>query len=238
MLPLKSLKLIIIGAGIFGLVFGVSGCKKESEKGTETKQAMVPREAGTARKLKDTGQGKMPHKTLNDLQAAYNGESNAMTRYEAFAKKADEEGFHQVASLFRAASKAEGIHVRNHAAVIRAMGAQPKADIKTPEVKSTRENLQIALKGENYERLTMYPEFIKKAETDKNSAAARTFRWAQAAETMHAKYYKEALDNLDKWKTGTKDFLVCSNCGYTTVDLALKKCPVCGTPRSKINLEK
>lgn len=227
-----------VGMGLIMVVFlsGNFGCKGKEEN--ESKKSGTLRPTGVAPAVKDSGQTKGPDKTLKDLQSAYDGESNAKVRYEAFAKKADQDGYHQVASLFRAAAKSEGFHVRNHAAVLRGLGAEPKADIKTPEIKSTRENLETALKGENYERLTMYPDFIRQAETDKTPAAVRTFKYAQAAETMHAKYYKEALDNLDTWKTGTKDFLVCTNCGYTTMDLALKKCPVCGFPRSKISLEK
>ena len=182
------------------------------------------------------GQGVEVKTTLENLQAAYNGESNANARYEAFAVKADEEGYHQVASLFRAAAKSEGFHVRNHANVIKKMGAEPKAEVKAPEVKSTRENVEAALKGEEYERDTMYPAFIKKAEADNNSDAIQTFQYAKVAETQHAKYYKEALDNLENWKTGTKDFLVCTNCGYTTTDLTIKNCPICAFPREKIEL--
>lgn len=234
----SSFRWVVIGLSVWGLGLGLCGCKKETEKPKNPAQSTGSQETGTGKELKDTGQGKTPDKTLNDLQTAYNGEANARVRYEAFAKKADEEGFHQVASLFRAASKSEGVHVRNHAAVIRSMGASPGAEVKKPEVKSTRENLQTAIKGENYERLTMYPDFIKQAEIEKKPAAIRTFKYSQAAETMHARYFKDALTNLDKWKTGTKDFLVCSNCGYTTTDLTIKKCPVCGFPRSKINLVK
>ena len=176
--------------------------------------------------------------TLENLQAAYNGESNAKARYDAFAAKADEEGYQQVASLFRAAARSESFHARNHAEVIKKMGAEPKADVKSPEVKSTRENVETALKGEDYERDTMYPAFIKQAQADKNNDTVETFEEAKAAETQHAKYYKEALENLDNWKTGTKDFLVCTNCGYTTTDLSIQKCPICAFPREKIELVK
>jgi rubrerythrin len=172
--------------------------------------------------------------TLENLQAAYNGESNAKIRYEAFAVKADAEGYRGVASLFRAAAQAEGIHQANHAGAIEAMGGKPTNDIKAPEVKTTKENLAAALAGENHERLSMYPEFIRQAEGENNRKAVRTFKFALEAESMHAKYFEEASKNLDAWK-GAKTFLVCSNCGYTTADGSIKKCPVCSYPRKKIN---
>ena len=61
-------------------------------------------------------------RTLENLQAAFDGESNARNKYLAFAKKAGEEGYGEVASLFRAAAKAEEIHANNHAVVIRKLG--------------------------------------------------------------------------------------------------------------------
>jgi rubrerythrin len=173
----------------------------------------------------------MENKTLADLMAAYNGESNAHAKYLAFAKKADEEGYGKVASLFRAAAEAEEIHLKNHAEVIKGMGGTPKADIKLPEVKSTKENLEDALKGETYERLTMYPEFIAQAKQDNNKAAVRTFTYAKFAEAEHAKLYKEALDNLESWKGAKADFYVCPTCGYTVDGKpSFEACPVCATP--------
>src|SRR5512142_2024615 len=121
-------------------------------------------------------------KTLDNLQAAFNGESNARARYLAFAAKADQEGYAQAASLFRAAARAEEIHAANHAVVITNMGAVPKAVIEPSAVKSTRENLEAAIAGETYEREVMYPDFIAVAKEEKNSPALRTFTYALKVE--------------------------------------------------------
>lgn len=170
-------------------------------------------------------------KTLENLIAAYNGESNANAKYLAYAEKADEEGYAKVASLFRAAASAEKIHLTNHARVIEGMGGTPKADIKLPAVKSTKENLEDAVNGESYERSTMYPEFISQAEKDDNPDAVRTFTYARAAEAEHAKLYKAALADLAKWKAPKADFYVCPICGYTVEGKpSFAACPVCGTP--------
>jgi rubrerythrin len=174
-------------------------------------------------------------KTLDNLQAAYNGESNASARYLAFAEKADKEGYGQVASLFRATSKSEGIHAANFAKHIKALKAEPKADIKKPEVKSTKENLEAAIKGESHESDALYPGFIAQAKADNIKGAVMALTGAQKTEAEHARLYKDALANLSSWKNGKKDFLVCDVCGYTTVDFSLKKCPVCHSPRSKMD---
>lgn len=177
--------------------------------------------------------------TLENLQASFNGESNAKAKYEAFAAKADEEGYKSVASLFRAASLSEGIHAKKHAAVIAKLGAEPKAEIAKPEVKSTKENLAAALAGESYEKETMYPAFITQATAEKNKAAVRTFRGAMLAEIEHAKLYKQALAELDAWKAAGKEFMVCDICGYTELlTPALLKCPVCSAPKTKFTTVK
>lgn len=171
--------------------------------------------------------------TLDNLQAAYNGESNAAAKYAAFAKKADAEGYGAVASLFRAAAKAEQIHATAHAAVIKKMGAEPKADVQAPEIKGTRENLQAAVKGETYERDTMYPEFLKQARAEGKGDAVRSLNHAKTAEAEHAKLYQQALDNLEQWKGGAREFYVCPVCGYTVGQVAGKKCPSCFEPTDK-----
>ena len=175
--------------------------------------------------------GTVAKSTLENLQAAFDGESNAAAKYEAYAKKADTDGYKGVGSLFRAAAHAEKVHAENHAVVIKKMGAEPKADVKVPEPKSTKENLADALKGESYERDTMYPEFIAKARADRNRDAMRTFNFAQKAETEHAKFYKAAGESLDDWKDA-RDFYVCSVCGNTVLKIDFDKCPVCFEPKS------
>lgn len=175
-------------------------------------------------------------KTLENLQAAYNGESNAHVRYLAFADRADQEQFGEVASLFRAAAKAEEVHAANHAAVIRNLGGTPQAKIDTPAVKSTEENLQAAIKGETYERDTMYPEFLNQARAEGLRDAVQTLNYAKTAEAEHAKLYSKALNDLAALKgSKSRDFFVCSVCGYTTAQIDFSKCPSCFTHKDKYN---
>jgi len=172
--------------------------------------------------------------TLQNMQAAFNGESNAHARYLAFAKQADTEGYGEVASLFRAAARAEQIHARNHAAVIKELGATPQANLESPNVKSTRENLEAAIKGETYERDTMYPEFLRQARTDSNKNAVRSLNLAKTAEAEHAKLYAAAVADLEHLKgTQGKALFVCPVCGFTTREVNFTKCPSCFTPKEK-----
>jgi rubrerythrin len=171
--------------------------------------------------------------TLDNLQVAYNGESNAHARYSAFARKADEEGYGRVASLFRAAAKAEEVHAHNHAAVIEKMGGVPILKIHPTEVRSTQENLQAAIEGEKYERDIMYPDFIEAAKRENASAAVRTFTFALKVEAVHAVLYQDTLDSLEERKGGgSHTYYVCPDCGNTLEELTIVKCLICGHPKS------
>lgn len=170
--------------------------------------------------------------TLENMQKAYNGERSAHARYLAFAEKAESEGYGEVASLFRAAARAENIHATNHAAVIQELGAVPQARFEEPVVKSTRENLEAAVKGETYERDTMYPYFLSQARADRISPAVRSLNLAKTAEAEHATLYAAALANLEQL-SGTKqvNYYVCPVCGFRSREADFPKCPSCFTPK-------
>ena len=185
---------------------------------------------------KDDAKRWATNSTLDNLMEAYNGESNAHAKYLAYAKKAEEEGYVPVASLFRAAARAEEIHAGNHAKVIKALGGEPKAEIKLPEIKTTKENLLAAVAGESYERDKMYPAFLKTARKERNRDAMRSFNFARTAEGEHAKLYQYAADHLEDFKgTEKATYMVCTTCGYTVAkkDFTFKKCPSCFDPREK-----
>lgn len=200
-----------------------AGCSKEPGSA-----ATKPAASGTASQPAAAAAA-----TLANLQTAFNGESNAHARYLAFAKQADEAGYGPVAGLFRAAARAEQIHAGKHAEVIRALNAEPKADIKTPEVKSIKENLEAAIQGESYERDVMYPEFIRKAREEGQKDALLSLNRARTAEIEHATLYSQALAAIESWKEGKKTFHVCPICGFTTTTIGFEKCPSCFTAKEK-----
>ena len=157
-------------------------------------------------------------KTEKNLKDAFAGESQANRRYLAFAKKAEEEGYKQVAKLFRAAAEAETVHAHSH---LRVLGG----------VKSTRENIQEAIAGETHEFKKMYPEFLAKAKAEAIKPAEMSFDYANQVEKIHAALYEKALANLGK--NEAVDYYVCPVCGDTVEGKAPDKCPICNTPGSK-----
>jgi rubrerythrin len=159
--------------------------------------------------------------TTDNLKEAFAGESQANRKYLAFAKKADEEGYPQVARLFRAAADAETVHAHAH---LRVLGG----------INGTTDNLKEAIGGETHEFKSMYPKMIEEAKAEGNSAAEMSFSNANAVEEIHAGLYQKALDNLGK--NETVDIYVCQVCGNTVEGEAPDRCPVCGAPKAKFNL--
>jgi rubrerythrin len=180
--------------------------------------------------------------TVQNLLAAFEGESNAHAKYTAFAAKADTDALHGAASLFRAAARAEQIHASNHARVLKQLGGEAVCQIHQVEVKSTLENLKAALNGEQYEIDTMYPGFLEEATERKNTAAIRTFHGALEAEKTHARLYAEAIALLaagkkDSWIGEARDFYVCPVCGYTSeTEEEHERCPVCNCPWERFEI--
>jgi rubrerythrin len=190
------------------------------------KPAVVPAAAAAAAPAIKVGT------TLENLQAAFNGESNAQAKYLAFATKAKAEGYLKVAKLFRATAMAEGIHAQHHADAIKSLGGKAEAKLEKPVVGTTQQNLETSLKGENYENDVMYPAYIQKAVTDKDIKAQHSFGGAKVVEAIHAKLYAEALANLPAWKANG-DFYVCEVCGNVVEKLGFEYCSICKAPVSE-----
>ncbi len=154
-------------------------------------------------------------KTEGFLKEAFAGESQANRKYLAFAAKADQEGFAQVARLFRAAAEAETVHAHSH---LRALNG----------IRGTKDNLLEAIAGETHEFKKMYPEMIEAAKAEAQKVAERSFGFANSVEKVHAELYQKLLDGLGKPQENYP-YYVCPVCGFTAEKAAPGTCPVCGT---------
>lgn len=158
--------------------------------------------------------------TPENLQDAFAGESQANRKYLAFAKKAEQDGFPNVATLFRTAAEAETIHAHGHLAAMGGVG-------------STAENLEAAVSGETYEFKEMYPPMLQQAEADGHKGK-RMFNFAMKAEEVHAGLYAKALEAVKAGKDLTEtSFYLCPICGHIEVGNAPDVCPICSTPGAK-----
>lgn len=161
--------------------------------------------------------------TLDNLKESFAGESQANQKYRAFAKKAERDGFPNVARLFRTTAEAERIHAEGHLGALEGIG-------------STAENLQAAINGETYEYTKMYPPMFEQATTDEHKAK-RMFGYALKAEAVHARLYTLALEAVKQGKDLTEvEFYLCPVCGYIEFGKPAEACPVCGTKPDKFIL--
>ncbi len=175
-------------------------------------------------------------KSIANLKEAFKGESTASAKYAAFALQAKKENLNQIATMFEATSKAEAIHAANHKSVLEKLG-QTVEPIK-PEfaVKTTKENLEDAIKGETYEINTMYPGFIATSKAEAVSGASKSFGWAMDTEKKHQAIYNNALDALKNNKVTSLPnvYWVCPKCGNTyDVTKPEASCSFCSTSSSK-----
>ncbi|MBS7252252.1 MAG: rubrerythrin family protein [Candidatus Freyarchaeota archaeon] len=163
----------------------------------------------------------MKKMTKLNLEAAYSGESQAHMRYLIYSTKAEEEGFPNIARLFKATAFAEQVHATNHCKVLGNVG-------------TTKENLQASIDGETYEVEEMYPSFSAVAKLQEEKVAERTTNWALQAEKIHLGLYQKAKQSATEGRdVEIGKIQVCSICGYTVEGEAPSKCPICGAPKNK-----
>ena len=153
--------------------------------------------------------------TKENVMEAFAGESQANRKYSAFAEKAKDEGFTNVAKLFTAASEAEAIHAKRLLKVLGSIG-------------KTEDNLKGSVAGETHEYTEMYPGFVKEGDAEKQSDAVLAFTYAMKAEEVHANLYKEALKAISGGHdlSGQK-VLLCPICGNIFRGEPPERCPIC-----------
>ncbi len=161
--------------------------------------------------------------TQANLEAAFAGESQAHVKYAIFADKAEEEGYPEVARLFRAISYAELVHAHNH---LRQLGG----------IGDTVANLEAAFGGEHYENTEMYPAFNAVAKLQEEKGAMLSIHYALEAEKIHEAMYIEAQQTVK----GDQDIpsapvYICPVCGYTVIGEPPEKCPVSKTLKDKFH---
>jgi rubrerythrin len=160
----------------------------------------------------------MDEKIKDAMHQAYTGESKASLRLKVFAEKADQEGYPQLAKLFRVISFSEELHGKRALRLMK-------------EIKSTEENLADSFESETKVAGVAYDNFIKYAEEVGDRAASVYFSQSRDVEEIHAKLYKEAMDHvLEERQT---IYYVCDVCGYVSDGILPEECPVCGAKKDR-----
>lgn len=164
----------------------------------------------------------MSDNTERNLAYAFAAESKASARNQAFALKAEQEGYPQIARLFRAVSDAESVHARRYLALMRG------------KIGTTEQNLQAAFQHEIKANVEEYAALIRQANEEEAKAPLTAFSQSRDVEAMHAQMYKRALNGMLEDRNPA--YYVCQVCGYVAEDDPPEKCPVCSAVRKKFKL--
>jgi len=165
--------------------------------------------------------------TVVNLLKSFAGESQARNKYEYFAKTAQKEGYRDIAEHFQRAANNEKTHAKLELALCNRMLNDSEESWGT-----TKENLQMAIDGESYENLTMYPDFAEIAKQDGNKEAEKLFINIGKVEVEHEKMYRMLLarleDDSEHTSQNEEEAWICEICGHVHYGKkAPKKCPVC-----------
>jgi len=182
-----------------------------------------------------------PNLTLVNLMKAFAGESQARNKYEYFAKVAQKEGYRDIAEHFQRAANNEKTHAKLELALHNRMKSGSDNNFG-----DTKENLQMAIDGESYENVTMYPDFAQIAKDEGYKEAATLFKGIGKIEVEHEKMYKMLLERLEAdaefISDDEEEAWICEVCGHIHYGKkALKVCPVCKHPQeyqSRLNSKK
>ena len=167
-------------------------------------------------------------KTLENLLAAFAGESQARNKYTYYASKAKKEGYVQISNIFLETAANEKEHAELWFKLAHGIG-------------TTEENLLDAAAGENYEWTDMYKEMAATAREEGCPEIAAQMEGVAAIEKEHEERYRKLAANIKEGKVFAREEKVlwqCSNCGHQVVaEKAPQLCPVCKHPQAYFQIK-
>jgi len=192
------------------LIFLLCGCKPKAPQAKTVKPAV----------------------TLANLQTAYGKEVAYQKMYVLFAARAEKDHFKNVANLYRALSRSKGIHVANHAKLLRNQGIEPAVSPHdSTTVGTTLQTLKMALSIEEIEYGSMYPNLARSADAEQFAEARDQFKCMQDADARHGELIREAIGRNGNIPQVL--YLVCPECGYIVTSAQTEECPACHTKKDK-----
>src|SRR4030067_387612 len=174
--------------------------------------------------------------TEQNLLKSFAGESQARNRYTYFASIAKKEGCEQIAAIVLETAENEKEHAKVFFKYLEGGDTEITAAYPAGILKDTRENLDHAAAGENFEWTVLYADFEKIAKDEGFPEIAESFRQIAKVEKFHESRYRKLSSNLQtgnvfKKQSGTKWH--CRNCGYIHEGSeAPKECPACKHPQA------
>ncbi len=169
-------------------------------------------------------------RTEANLQTAFAGESQARNKYTYYSEKAKEDGYEQIARIFRETADNEKAHAKLWFKLLHDDG-----------IPATPTNLEDAANGEHFEWTDMYADFAQIAKEEGFDDIAFLFKGVAEIEKRHEERFRMLLKNVNDGFVFTKDgdaIWICSNCGYVHIGKSAPKvCPICKYPQAYFNIE-
>jgi len=173
--------------------------------------------------------------TSRALQERYVDEVLAHRNYNAYAKRAMEEGYPNIAHLFRSLAMSEAVHGRNFHALLQELKIPIPDAHNGLAVSTTRKNLKHASTVEAQEIDKEYPAILKRVRPEGHKLAIQSITWAWKAEQQHrdliiqirkaASYFFGLL--VGRIEGEPSRYYVCQICGSTLTEIPAKQCPIC-----------
>jgi rubrerythrin len=202
--------IIPFGVALLMIAFFMYGCEQKAPEQQAPKQTI----------------------TNENLQTAYSKQTRHSFMYAKFIKVADKEKLPNVANLYRAISRSEEIHAKNHAALLRERGFEPREpQFDSVALGTIVQSFKMAISSEEIETESMFPNLIRSAGLEQDTVALNQFQQTMEADNRQTELFKDASDHLGK--IPKVPYLLCPGCGYIITSESTEECPVCHTGKNK-----
>jgi rubrerythrin len=173
-------------------------------------------------------------RTAKNLQISFSAEAQARTRYDFFAKRAEEEEFIHISRIFSETAMQEYEHALRFFKFFNGGDLETTWSFPTGVIKDTYANLISSAELEHQVHTEMYPVFASIAVEEGFQRAADTLNAISISERMHEEVFLELADNIKNKIVFSRDETMvwrCLSCGYIHQgNSAPDKCPACVKP--------
>jgi rubrerythrin len=169
--------------------------------------------------------------TAKNLQISFSAETQARTRYNFFARRAEDDGYMQIAALFDETAAQEYEHALRFFKFFNSGELETTWSFPTGVIEDTHANLLSSAELERYVHEEMYASFARMAEHEGFKRAADTFDAIRVSERHHEQLFRELADNIATGRVFARTeprIWKCRGCGYLHEGTEPPdKCPAC-----------
>ncbi len=178
--------------------------------------------------------------TALNLHASFAAEAQARTRYDFFAHKAREEGYIQIAKIFKETADQEFEHALRFFKFFNGGELPINLVFPTGVIQTTHDNLISSAQLEQYVGNDLYARFAREAKDEGFARAEDTFNAIIVSENHHEKLFLHLAENIARDRSFARQeekTWRCLSCGYIHHSkTAPDKCPACVKPTGYFEL--